>query len=99
MNRKIFVAEVQGDQGLPFEDQAIAAIEAEDVEEARDFLVTAIRAMNRKLFEIAAERWDEGCPILTREASATETAEWHERKAAQPPNRTSPVVWLIDVER
>jgi hypothetical protein len=98
MGRKIFVAEVQGQEGYPFEEQAIAAIEADDVDEARDFLLPAVQATCRQLFEARAERWDEGAPILIREATAAEAAEWRERKFVQLSNPTSPVVWLIDVE-
>jgi hypothetical protein len=97
-NRKVFVAEVAGDFGRAFEDEAIAAIEAEDGAEARDFLVPAIMAMNERPFETGAERWDETSPIITREATDGERAEWLKRKAALPPNRTSPVVWLVDCE-
>jgi len=92
----IFVAEVQGDDGLPFEDQAIAAVEAEDVDKARDFLVPALKAMNRKLFEARKRRWDEGRPMLTREATEQEAIAWRRRKASQlQPSR---VVWLIDLD-
>ena len=98
MSRKVFVAEVTGDDGGPFEDEAIAAIEAEDVAEARDFLVPAIVSMTRQLFATGAKRWDEGSPIITREATDGERAEWLKRKAALPLNRTSPVVWLFDIE-
>jgi hypothetical protein len=93
----IFVAEVLGDSGLPFEDEAIAAIEGDDFEEARDFLVAAVMAMNRLLFLTGAERWDEGSPINTREASAGETAVYHQRKASHR-DAASPVVWLINIE-
>jgi hypothetical protein len=93
----VFVAEVQGADGLPFEDQAKAAIEAENAEEARDFLVPAVMAMNRKLHAAGAERWDEANPILTREATEPEIIAWRRRKALQLPNRPSPVVWLIDL--
>jgi hypothetical protein len=92
----VFVAEVSGDSGWPFEDQAIAAIEAEDVDEARDFLVTAMMAMNRRLFETGVERWDETLPILTRKATPAEVAAWSKRKAAHR-DASSPVVWLVDI--
>ena len=97
-SRKVFVAEVSGDFGWPFEDEAIAAIEAEDVAEARDFLVPALMSMTHQLFEARAERWDETSPITTREATDGERAEWLKRKATLPPNRTSPGVWLVDIE-
>jgi hypothetical protein len=88
----IFVAEVPGDSGWPFEDQAIAAIEAKDVDEARDLLVPAMMAMTHKLFEAGAKRWDETSPILTREATSGEVAAWAARRDA-----SSPVVWLVDI--
>jgi hypothetical protein len=92
----VFVAEVQGDSGWPFEDEAIAAVEAEDIEEARDFLVPAVIAMNRRLFETGAKRWDEGCPITTREASPGEAAQWQSRRVTYR-DASSHVVWLVDL--
>jgi hypothetical protein len=62
----VFIAEVTGDSGWPFEDVAIAAIDAEDVDEARDFLVAALMAKNRHLFEAGARRWDETSAIVAR---------------------------------
>jgi|SRR5882757_8665912 hypothetical protein len=93
----IFVTEVQGDSGSPYENKALAATDAEDIEEAHDFLVPAVRAMNRKLFEAGAPRWDEVCPTLTREALPEEAARWKQRQSQNRP-RPSPVVWLIDVD-
>jgi len=92
----VFVAEVQGDSGWPFEDEAIVAVEAEEVEEARDFLVTAVMAMNRKLFEAGATRWDETSPIVTREASPVEAAQWQSRRVTHR-DASSHVVWLVDI--
>ena len=94
---KVFVAEVSGDGGWSFEDQAIAAISAEDVSEARDFLVPALMAMTGKLFETGAERWDETLPITTREATPGEVAAFSKRRATHR-DASSPVVWLVDVE-
>jgi hypothetical protein len=92
----IFVAEVSGDSGFLFEDVAIAAIDAEDVAEARDFLVTALMAKNRQLFQHGTKRWDETSTIVTREASPAEAAAWRERKAGHR-DAGSAVVWLVDI--
>jgi hypothetical protein len=89
----VFVAEVTGDYGWPFEDQAIAGFESDDVDEARDFLVSALKAKNRQLFESGSKRrWDETSAIVTRAASLEEMVRYQERKRAQPTS----VIWLID---
>jgi hypothetical protein len=92
----VFIAEVTGDNGWPFEDVAIAAIDAEDVDEARDFLVAALMAKNRHLFEAGARRWDETSAIVTREASPAEATAWRERRATNR-DAESAVVWLVDI--
>jgi hypothetical protein len=93
----VFVAEVTGDYGWPFEDQAIAGFESDDFDKAREFLVSALMAKNRQLFESSSKsRWDETSAIVTREATLEEKRRYQERKQYVPMDEPISVIWLID---
>ena len=93
----IFVLEVQGAEGWPFEDEAIAAVEAANVDEANSLLGPAVRDMNSKLFERRLPRWDEALPLVTREASPMEAEKCATRATTHGDQSFPRVVWLVDV--
>jgi hypothetical protein len=93
----IFVAEIERDSGLPYQGVPLAAIEARDLDEAHEFLLSTLVAVSAKLFEDRTRRWDGGSPIMTREASPRETAQWEKRKDAHRDRGNPAVVWLIDI--
>jgi hypothetical protein len=73
--------------------KAIAAIEAGDVEEARNALVPAVEAENRELFYAHKARWDETLPMTAREASPEEAVEYRRRAQTD-----QPIVWMFDTD-
>jgi hypothetical protein len=87
----IFVAETEG--------RAVAAMDAEDVKEARDFLLPAIEEMQREMWrQDMAYRLDESAAVTTRPATPAETVIWQMSKEKKEAG-TSPVVWFFPVPR
>jgi hypothetical protein len=87
----IYVAEVDG--------RAVAGIDAEDLDQARDFLLPAVQEMTREMFARDMNyRFDETASVTTRHASADEVAAW-ERSRERKTSTRSPVVWFFPVPR
>jgi hypothetical protein len=87
----IYVAEVEG--------RAVAGFDAEYADEARDFLLPAVEAMTRRMFEENMEyRFDETAPVTTRTASPEKAAIWRTQAAKKMPGPSS-VVWFFPVPK
>ena len=91
----IFVMEVTGQEGWPFEDMAIAAVRADNLDEANVSLTPVVRAKCHELFMARKPRWDETAPMITREATPSEIAEF-ERRCPSVHTRNT-VVFLINI--